>query len=156
MRCPRCGAARAVVPVAFGFPSKALMASMEQRRMILGGDHLLDNCQVGCRHRLLSPSAARHTCKRLHAFGWRRTCRVGCAGAGQPDPLCHAWHAPQVWTCTACQACWRWWPYEQPQRWLSEGDVRPGQHIGRLPTPGGASAAAAAAASGRPAYTYEL
>eukprot|EP00878_Enallax_costatus_P010142 GHUV01010587.1.p1 GENE.GHUV01010587.1~~GHUV01010587.1.p1 ORF type:complete len:522 (+),score=175.53 GHUV01010587.1:134-1699(+) len=44
-KCPKCGAA-AVVPVVYGFPSGPLLAGMSQKRLLLGGDHLIDSCHV--------------------------------------------------------------------------------------------------------------
>lgn len=40
-KCPKCGAA-AVVPIVYGFPSAPLLAGMAQKRLLLGGDHLID------------------------------------------------------------------------------------------------------------------
>eukprot|EP00798_Chlamydomonas_sp_ICE-L_P020521 gene20521-27313_t len=45
MRCPRCGGGR-VVPIVYGFPSPAFLEGMKSRRLILGGDHLIENCHV--------------------------------------------------------------------------------------------------------------
>ncbi|GFR45004.1 hypothetical protein Agub_g6314 [Astrephomene gubernaculifera] len=48
LRCPRCGAAD-IVPIVYGFPSPALLEGMRRRRLILGGDHLIEDCHVwGC------------------------------------------------------------------------------------------------------------
>ncbi|GIL82385.1 hypothetical protein Vretimale_11837 [Volvox reticuliferus] len=48
LRCPRCGGG-AIVPIVYGFPSPKLMEGMRERRLILGGDHLIENCHVwGC------------------------------------------------------------------------------------------------------------
>lgn len=44
MRCPRC--LGALVPLVYGFPSPVLLAGMRAQRLILGGDHLIDNCHV--------------------------------------------------------------------------------------------------------------
>ena len=53
--CPKCGAAR-LLPVVYGFPSGALLSGMASKRLVLGGDHLIENCHVwacseydGCR-----------------------------------------------------------------------------------------------------------
>lgn len=49
MRCPRCGRARGIVPILYGFPSPPLLALMRERLLILGGDHLIEDCHVwGC------------------------------------------------------------------------------------------------------------
>lgn len=40
-KCPMCGAAT-VVPVVYGFPSGPLLAGMAKKRLLLGGDHLID------------------------------------------------------------------------------------------------------------------
>lgn len=47
-RCVKCGAAGAIVPILYGFPSVQLLAGMEAqpRRLVLGGDHLIDSCHV--------------------------------------------------------------------------------------------------------------
>uniref|UniRef100_A0A383V607 F-box domain-containing protein n=1 Tax=Tetradesmus obliquus TaxID=3088 RepID=A0A383V607_TETOB len=51
-RCPKCGEAT-VVPIVYGFPSGPLLAGMGLKRLVLGGDHLIDSCHVwacsGCR-----------------------------------------------------------------------------------------------------------
>jgi hypothetical protein len=52
-RCPKCGAAP-LLPVVYGFPSGPLLKGMLARRLVLGGDHLIENCHVwvchqGCR-----------------------------------------------------------------------------------------------------------
>mmetsp|Transcript_19251 Transcript_19251/g.41609 ORF Transcript_19251/g.41609 Transcript_19251/m.41609 type:complete len:174 (+) Transcript_19251:1442-1963(+) len=45
MMCPRCGGGR-VVPIVYGFPSPKLLEGMRSKRLILGGDHLIENCHV--------------------------------------------------------------------------------------------------------------
>lgn len=40
-KCPKCGAAT-VVPIVYGFPSAPLLAGMSQKRLLLGGDHLIE------------------------------------------------------------------------------------------------------------------
>jgi hypothetical protein len=51
-RCPKCGDAT-VVPIVYGFPSGPLLAGMGLKRLVLGGDHLIESCHVwacsGCR-----------------------------------------------------------------------------------------------------------
>ncbi|KAJ9517460.1 hypothetical protein QJQ45_024918 [Haematococcus lacustris] len=42
--CPRCGKAGRLVPLVYGFPSVALLSGMRQRQLILGGDHLIEDC----------------------------------------------------------------------------------------------------------------
>ncbi|KAG1658762.1 hypothetical protein FOA52_001304 [Chlamydomonas sp. UWO 241] len=46
MACPRCGTSASVVPVVYGFPSPRLLQGMKSRRLILGGDHLIENCHA--------------------------------------------------------------------------------------------------------------
>ena len=45
MRCPRCGD-HGLVPILYGFPSPPLMEARKARKMILGGDHLIEDCHV--------------------------------------------------------------------------------------------------------------
>ena len=41
MQCPRCGL-HGLVPILYGFPSPPLMEARKARKMILGGDHLIE------------------------------------------------------------------------------------------------------------------
>lgn len=43
--CPVCGTAK-LLPVVFGFPSPALLSGMAAGRLVLGGDHLIEDCHV--------------------------------------------------------------------------------------------------------------
>ena len=45
MRCPRCGERR-IVPILYGFPSTPLLVARQAKRLILGGDHLIEDCHV--------------------------------------------------------------------------------------------------------------
>lgn len=45
MRCPRCGERR-IVPILYGFPSTPLLSARQAKRLILGGDHLIEDCHV--------------------------------------------------------------------------------------------------------------
>lgn len=45
MRCPRCGLAK-IVPIVYGYPSPHLLLGMRSKRLMLGGDHLVDDCHV--------------------------------------------------------------------------------------------------------------
>lgn len=45
MRCPTCGGSK-LVPIVYGFPSPPLLAGMRHHKLILGGDHLIENCHV--------------------------------------------------------------------------------------------------------------
>ncbi|KAG2432068.1 hypothetical protein HXX76_008995 [Chlamydomonas incerta] len=48
LRCPRCGST-ALLPILYGFPSAKLLEGMRSKRLILGGDHLIESCHVwGC------------------------------------------------------------------------------------------------------------
>mmetsp|Transcript_13971 Transcript_13971/g.37273 ORF Transcript_13971/g.37273 Transcript_13971/m.37273 type:complete len:633 (-) Transcript_13971:249-2147(-) len=42
-RCPLCGAGR-VVPIVYGYPSSKLLEGMRLFQLILGGDHLIEDC----------------------------------------------------------------------------------------------------------------
>jgi hypothetical protein len=51
--CPKCGSAR-LLPLLYGFPSPLLLAGVAGGRLVLAGDHLMDDCHVwvchqGCR-----------------------------------------------------------------------------------------------------------
>jgi hypothetical protein len=50
--CPHCGAST-IVPIVYGFPSAPLLSGMAAKRLVLGGDHLIESCHVwacsGCR-----------------------------------------------------------------------------------------------------------
>ena len=49
MSCPVCGEERGLVPIVYGFPSAPLMEMRRNKRCILGGDHLIEDCFVwGC------------------------------------------------------------------------------------------------------------
>jgi hypothetical protein len=50
--CPRCGSS-SIIPIVYGFPSTGLLAGMQAKRLVLGGDHLIESCHTwtcgGCR-----------------------------------------------------------------------------------------------------------
>lgn len=50
--CPKCGVS-SIVPIVYGFPSPGLLSGMAVKRLVLGGDHLIESCHVwacaGCR-----------------------------------------------------------------------------------------------------------
>jgi hypothetical protein len=50
MTCPVCGVERGLVPIVYGFPSAQLMTMMKNKKCILGGDHLIEDCHMWCCH----------------------------------------------------------------------------------------------------------
>jgi hypothetical protein len=50
--CPNCGSSN-IIPIVYGFPSAGLLSGMGAKRLVLGGDHLIESCHTwtcgGCR-----------------------------------------------------------------------------------------------------------
>ncbi|MEW5308256.1 MAG: hypothetical protein WDW38_000229 [Sanguina aurantia] len=84
MRCPRCGTGR-VVPLVYGFPSLKLMDGMSKQTLILGGDHLIEDCHdVSARwHNEAVAMAAEEAARRLaREASSSNGGGVGAAGGG--------------------------------------------------------------------------